>query len=144
MKKFMVMLMVAFMLVAANVCFASTDGKDIDAQQKIVDIFISGKSYAAVKPYMAPEMLKNFSEKQYTDMFGSMQKELGNIQDKDMIVFQKIKGGDILRYVAKYEKASLMELIAVFKSENGKFQLIDFVVAPPKVNQQQNANAQKK
>jgi hypothetical protein len=66
---------------------------------------------------MAPEMLKNFSEKQYTDMFSSINKELGNLQDKDMIVFQKIKDGDILRYVAKYEKASLMELIAVFKSD---------------------------
>ena len=63
MKKFLIMLLMGIMLTMGTVCFASTDGRDIDAQQKIVDIFISGKSYASIKPYMAPEMIKNFNEK---------------------------------------------------------------------------------
>lgn len=139
MKKFLIMLLMGIMLTMGTVCFASTDGRDIDAQQKIVDIFISGKSYASVKPYMAPEMIKNFNEKQYTDMFTSMGKELGKLQDKDMVVFQKIKDGDILSYIAKYEHANVMQLIAVFKNDGGKFQLIDFVVAPPKSAQKTTA-----
>jgi hypothetical protein len=40
MKKFMVMLMVAFMLVAANVCFASTDGRILMLNKRLL-IYLS-------------------------------------------------------------------------------------------------------
>lgn len=144
MKKVLVMVMMAIMFVFGSVCFASTDGRDLDAQQKIVDIFLTGKSYAAIKPYMTDEYIKIFSEKDYLDMFSSMNQDLGKLQEKDMLIFQKIKDGDVLRYAAKFEKANLMEIVAVFKITNGKSQLIGFNVFPPKMQQQQqNTNQQK-
>lgn len=133
MKKKLLLLVLTLMLSVTTVCFAS-DGKDIDAQQKIVDVFLTSKSYATVKSYMAPEMVKNFSEKQYTDMLSSMNDSLGKLVDKDMVVYQKIKDGAILRYVAKYEKSNNMELIAAFKNDNGKFLLMDFFAGEVKVD----------
>ena len=130
MKKLLVFMLTAMMLTLTAVCFAS-DGKDIDDQQKVVDIFLSGKSYSSVKPFMAPEMQKSFNEKQYTEMMAAMKSDLGNLQDKDMVVFQKINGGDILRYLAKYEKGQVMDVIAVFKKDGAKFLLIDMAVVPP-------------
>ena len=130
MKKLLLLFVTAMMLTLNAVCFAS-DGKDIDEQQKVVDVFLSGKAYSVLKPYMAPEMQKNFTEKQYTEMMANMKSDLGVLKDKNMVVFQKINGGDILRYLAKYEKGPVMDVIAVFKKDGEKFLLIDMAVVPP-------------
>lgn len=91
---------------------------------------------------MDPEWAKNFSEEQYKNMFASMDKELGKLVEKDLRVFQMIKDGNILRYAAKYEKAPLMEMIAVFKNVKGKITMLQFMVLDP--NEGQNKEQENK
>lgn len=133
MKKILLLVM-AMMLSFSAMCFAS-DGTDLDAEAKIMDQFLSGKDYKKVVGYMDPEWAKNFSEEQYKNMFASMDKELGKLVEKDLRVFQMIKDGNILRYAAKYEKAPLMEMIAVFKNVNGKITMLQFMVLDPNEGQ---------
>lgn len=137
MKKVLLLLM-AMMMSFSALCFAS-NGSDLDAEAKIVDQFLTGKDYNKVVGHMDPEWSKNFSEEQYKNMFASMEKDMGKLKEKDLRVFQVIKDGNVLRYAAKYEKAPLMEIIAVFKNVNGKISMMQFMVLDPneQTNQQQ-------
>lgn len=129
MKKVLLLLM-SMLLSFSALCYAS-DGSDLDAEARIVDQFLAGKEYKKVVGYMDPEWSKNFSEEQYKNMFASMEKDLGKLQEKDLRIFQMIKDGNVLRYAAKYEKAPLMEIIAVFKNVNGKIAMMQFMVLDP-------------
>lgn len=129
MKKVLLLLM-SMLLSFSALCFAS-DGSDLDAEAKIVDQFLTGQEYKKVVGHMDAEWSKNFSEEQYKNMFANMEKELGKLQEKDLRIFQMIKDGNVLRYAAKYEKAPMMEIIAVFKNVNGKISMLQFMVLDP-------------
>ena len=45
MRKILLTVMIAVMLAVTSVCFASSDGSELDAQEKIVDIFLNGKYF---------------------------------------------------------------------------------------------------
>src|SRR5574344_2274254 len=143
MKKILLTVMIAILLAVTSVCFASTDGGNLDAQEKIVDVFLSGK-YAALKPYMTTEYQKILDEKAYTESFSSMEKDLGKLQDKEMLIYQKIKDGGVLRYAAQFEKVQVIEIVAVFKMTNGKPQLYDCKVFQPQMNQPAQGKGQQK
>lgn len=140
MKKVLLLLM-SMLLSFSALCFAS-DGSDLDAEAKIVDQFLTGQEYKKVVGHMDAEWSKNFSEEQYKNMFANMEKELGKLQEKDLRIFQMIKDGNVLRYAAKYEKAPMMEIIAVFKNVNGKISMLQFMVLDP--NEQLAAEQGKK
>ena len=143
MRKILLTVMIAVMLAVTSVCFASSDGSELDAQEKIVDIFLNGK-YTAIKPYMTTEYQKILDEKAYTEAFASMGKDLGKLQDKEMLIYQKIKDGGVLRYASQFEKVKVIEIVAVFKMTNGKPQLYDCKVFQPQMNQPAQGKGQQK
>ena len=73
-------------------------------------------------------------------MFSSMDKALGSMKSKKMVVYQKLNGGDVLRYRAVYEKVPIMEIIAAFRNENGKITMMDVMVLEPE-NRNQNGSS---
>ena len=139
MKKKILLLLTAIMMSVSAICFAS-DGSDLDYEQKVVDIFMQGKNYNEVLKYMDPEMTKSFPPEQYKTMFSSMDKALGNMKSKKMVVYQKLNGGDVLRYRAVYEKVPVMEIIAAFRNENGKITMMDVMVLEPETRNQNGNN----
>ena len=64
-----------------------------------------------------------------------------------MVVYQKLNGGDVLRYRAVYEKVPVMEIIAAFRNENGKITMMDMMVMEPEqkvpAKTENNNNAKK-
>ncbi len=130
MRKTLLSILTVLLLCISCLCSAS-DGKDLDYQQKVVDTFMAGKSYGSIASYLDPEMRRDFTEKDYKDMFASMDKSIGRLQQKDFIAYQKLEGGSLLRYKAKFERAGQMQIIAAFRDNGGKFTLTDLMVLEP-------------
>ncbi|XOQ52287.1 MAG: DUF3887 domain-containing protein [Succiniclasticum sp.] len=140
MKKKILVLLTAVLMSLSAICFAS-DGTDLDYEQKAVDVFMQGKNYNEVLKYMDPEMTKSFPPDQYKKMFDAMNKALGSMKSKRMVVYQKLNGGDVLRYRAVYEKVPVMEIIAAFRNENGKITMMDMMVLEPEQKSSGNTTA---
>lgn len=146
MKKKILVLVTAVLMGFSAICFAS-DGTDLNYEQKAVDAFMQGKNYNEVLKYMDPEMTKSFPPEQYKTMFDYMNRDLGSLKSKRMVVYQKLNGGDVLRYRAVYEKVPVMEIIAAFRNENGKITMMDMMVMEPEqkvpAKTENNNNAKK-
>ena len=141
-KKFIMFLMTA-MLSFSAVCFASY-GTDLDAETKAVDQFFAGTDYKKAAAVMDADLAKNVTAEKYKEMFASIEKDLGKLVEKELRVYQVFPDGHILRYAAKFEKASQMEIDAVFKNVGGKLLMMDFRVLDPNAQAPAENKAEKK
>ena len=135
MKKILLALIAIFTLGFSTLAFAST-GRDIDAQEKVVEKFLASTRYNTIRTDLAPGLRERFGEKEYVELFSDLSKNLGRLEDKEMMVYQRLAEGNVLLYALKYEKG-IMRLVTTFRPE-GKTWVIDgFTFEAPQAPEQE-------
>lgn len=140
MKKIVMMVVMVMMLAISAVCSAS-NGKVLDAEEAMVNKFISGSNYKAVSDVMSDEMKKNWDEKAYTNFKEQIEKDFGKITTNQLVVVEKHKEADILLYQVVSEKVPAARFVFLFVVKGEKPVLNDFSVMLPK---KEEAAAEKK
>lgn len=131
MKKIILMLTMVFVLGISAICSAS-NGKVLDAQEGMVNKFLTASNYSAITAIMSEDMKKEFTEEVFTNFKAQMDKNFGAVGEKKLVVVEKSADSDILRYGMKFAKQPEAMMSFLFVVKNEKPLLRDFGIALPK------------
>lgn len=132
MKKIVLMLTMVFMLAFSAVCSAS-NGKVLDAEETIIDKFLSATKYSAITSMMTEDMKKDFDEETFNNFREQLDKNFGKLNEKQLFLVEKGKDVDVLRYQSSFALVPEAQFVFMFKVENEKPLLAKFALAlPPK------------
>lgn len=141
-KKQLMMFLVMALTCVSAVCFAS-HGTDLDAEERYVDQFMAGKDYAKVSAFMDPQLAKNVTREQYTNLFTKMNQDLGKLVKKELWAYELFDDGHVLHYVIGFEKAPVMVLDVVFKKTGDKVSMLNFRILDAANNKKQESKEKK-
>lgn len=132
MKKIVLMLTMVFMLAFSAVCSAS-NGKVLDAEETIINKFLSATKYTAITSMMTEDMKKDFNEETFNNFREQLDKNFGKLNEKQLFLVEKGKDVDVLRYQSSFALVPEAQFVFMFKVENEKPLLAKFALAlPPK------------
>ncbi len=132
MKKIVLMLTMVFMLAFSAVCSAS-NGKVLDAEETIINKFLSATKYSAITSMMTEDMQKDFNEETFNNFREQLDKNFGKLNEKQLFLVEKGKDVDVLRYQSSFALVPEAQFVFMFKVENEKPLLAKFALAlPPK------------
>ncbi len=132
MKKIVLMLTMVFMLAFSAVCSAS-NGKVLDAEETIINKFLSATKYSAIASMMTEDMQKDFNEETFNNFREQLDKNFGKLNEKQLFLVEKGKDVDVLRYQSSFALVPEAQFVFMFKVENEKPLLAKFALAlPPK------------
>ncbi len=132
MKKIVLMLTMVFMLAFSAVCSAS-NGKVLDAEETIINKFLSATKYSAITSMMTEDMKKDFNEETFNNFREQLDKNFGKLNEKQLFLVEKGKDVDVLRYQSSFALVPEAQFVFMFKVENEKPLLAKFALAlPPK------------
>ncbi len=126
------MLTMVFMLAFSAVCSAS-NGKVLDAEETIINKFLSATKYTAITSMMTEDMKKDFNEETFNNFREQLDKNFGKLNEKQLFLVEKGKDVDVLRYQSSFALVPEAQFVFMFKVENEKPLLAKFALAlPPK------------
>lgn len=132
MKKIVLMLTMVFMLAFSAVCSAS-NGNVLDAEETIINKFLSATKYSAITSMMTEDMKKDFNEETFNNFREQLDKNFGKLNEKQLFLVEKGKDVDVLRYQSSFALVPEAQFVFMFKVENEKPLLAKFALAlPPK------------
>lgn len=135
MKKILVTIMMACMMIFTSVCMAA-DGTDLNRQQKTIDTMLKSLDRGSVVTYtmvsrgFADSLKTGVDEAKYNDLKEQIQKQFGNLKEAKFYVFQRFDQNDRVTYVASFSKEKIVSMVFAFDKEN---KMLDFAFSPVQV-----------
>lgn len=130
MKKIILMLTMVLMLAFSAVCSAS-NGKVLDAEENMINKFLAAEKYSAITSMMTEDMKKEFNEETFSNFKEQLNKNFGKLGEKQLILVEKGKDVDVLRYQSKFELVPEAQFIFLFQVKNEKPLLSKFALVLP-------------
>lgn len=130
MKKVIIMLTMVMMMAFTAVCSAS-NGKVLDAEEAIVNKFLSAEKYSAITSVMTEDMKKDFNEETFANFREQLNKNFGKLDEKQLFLVEKGKDVDVLRYQSKFALVPEAQFIFLFHVEKEKPMLAKFALVLP-------------
>lgn len=134
MKKFVMLVAMVMMLTVSAVCSASS-GSTLDAEEAMVNKFLTSANYKAVVSQMTENMKKDWDEKAY----GNFKEQVGKITLNKLRIVQKLDDADILEYQVVSDKLPRAGFQFVFLFNGDKPVMERFGVAVPQPKEEEKA-----
>lgn len=133
MKKILVMLMVACMLMVCSIGFAADDhkvlGKQLAVAEKVLDA-VDGDpvpTFAQVSAGFNANLKAKFDDKAFENLKKQVRGQLGNLKEAKFFAFQRFDQVDRVIYVASFSKEKVVNIVFAFDKQN---KLADFAFSP--------------
>ena len=135
MKKILVTMMMACMMIFSSVCMAA-DGLDLNQQQKTVETMLKSfgrgpaVTYATVSRGFAESLKNGVTAEQYDQVKEQVKEKFGTMKEAKFYVFQRFDEIDRVTYIASFSKEKIVSMIFAFDKQN---KLLDFAFSPVQV-----------
>lgn len=117
MKKILFTITLIMMMAFSGLCFAATDGNDLNKEQKSSEVFMEVltknqiPAYDVVSKDFSDSLKAKITESAYKNLFKQIKEQFGDIKEFKFYNFQRFDQGDRITYIAGFDKE---QAVAIF------------------------------
>lgn len=146
MKKVIVAMLAAMMLMLSSVAMAAGDGTVLNKQQRSAEVVMDSMqneavTYSAVSKGLTKELAAKLNEETYAALQKQVKKQMGELKKTTFYSFQRYPQADVVVYIGEFSKEKQVLMQFLFDKQ-GK--MAEFTFSPLVQQQQQQQPAQGK